>query len=1128
MVMRFKESFIVSLGLLFIILFLTHSSKAASVDIIQNGVSGSITSDIEVDNLLESNSTIYIFFGTQLGVYIFSSNGSLENFIQTGSSVTNVKSIPDINENNYREIVATTANTYFPNVLCFDSLTGEKLWEFSSETEVFDIDMLWTMKQTNVYDLEISDSGDRIYLTAGYRIYCIDSETGEEINSYESSDNMWDIVLMDGDVIVGDQNGYVYRFTGDLDNIVWSKLVSKYYSVVNPSTKQVVGKVKRSVWDIIPVTIDGSDKLAVCSEDGYVYILDFETGDILNSVEIIEYVDELLYSYYGDYPLPTSSLNYNFFNLRARKISDVTGDGNLEILVYTYPGRRLGEEYQGAQEGIYIIDPSTCNIISKNENIELSIVNKIETFNVKSPRNETYILLPIGKSGSNEKIKLIYPKNCTTFKTLSINSTSRSYGFNNYFVKDLGGGNFLFISNYGDVMRLDSNGEVIWDYPRLNNIKVDVVDVTGSNEEDLLVYSTEGLNEEDFLEESSSRVIFVVDGETEKVAWKYEMPYEEYLLTGGLRGIKVTHDLNGDGKMDIIAYKQCFADWGSGDEYGEYTRIVVFSGNNGDIIYEKPLTNATYYGRWETIYNNPHFMKSLGSKEFEEMENHRIRKIITSLDTISDITGDGIPDFIAGSWKEVYILDSTSGEIVWTRTYDARLYESPFGENPMEEFQWNWTKSDRMRYFSLGDVNQDGYDELLMVSWNDMWILNSVISNGYLDYSPKIEISYDDGDIDRDRVKVIQDANGDNISDIIFKKHIKDSPSVYEIISGKDGSEILELEKDGTSFSIAASDFNSDNSNDSIIFYAHSNSGPKLEIINGRNDEVIWSYQGIKETWMIRDILGIQTIMPACSIDDINGDGIDELAIGRSLPWDEGAEVLIYDVYNDELLKTINIEPFDSTLDVSNIRWQPAIFAKRLSDLTGDAIDEIALIMALGEGNQKQLKLVIVDLIRGEVISDFIAKGTDIVGLGDNIVTYGGSGELYLLKIGGGINISSPSDNEVVSSPVEIIWSEDANETIKIIMVDNRKIAKTFEEKAEIDLKKGVRKITVYSIDRYGKGSYVSVEVIVEKKSAALIPLTIASTIFLIVLFLPKVYPILYRRFSNQKKLVTSREGDFK
>ena len=143
-----------TLLILMLLLSITISAQSASIDIIQKGISGSISSDINLENLTGSNSdNENIFFGTQLGVYIFDSEGSLINFIHTGTTVTNIIGIPDINGNDYDEIVFTTTNAYFPNVLCHDSYTGEKLWDFSSVTEVFDLSMLWTMKQVSAYGL---------------------------------------------------------------------------------------------------------------------------------------------------------------------------------------------------------------------------------------------------------------------------------------------------------------------------------------------------------------------------------------------------------------------------------------------------------------------------------------------------------------------------------------------------------------------------------------------------------------------------------------------------------------------------------------------------------------------------------------------------------------------------------------------------------------------------------------------------------------------------------------------------------------------------------------------------------------------------------------------------------------
>jgi len=1099
-------------------------SQGASIDILQGGVSGSISSDIGLKNLTGSGDDEHIFFGTQIGAYVFSSNGTLINFIQTGSSVTNMESIPDINNNDYDELVLTTTNTYFPNVLCYDIYTGEKLWDFSSETEVFDVDMLWTMKQVSAYDLAVTSDDDKIYLTAGYNVFCLDSQNGEIISTYEGTDNMWDIALVDGDVVVGDQNGYVYRLDGESLKVVWKKLFSQPHTVVNPSTKETMGTVKRSVWDVVPATVDNQIIIAATCEDGYLYIIDFETGNKRNSVEIIDYVNELLYAYYGDSPKPTSSVGYNFFNIRATTISDVTNDGDQDLLVYTYPGSRYGTEYQGAQKGIYIVDSSNCNIVAKNENFDLSKISALETITSSNLGDNTYILLPTGKSGSQEKIKLIDLEDCTTYDTISINSTSGSSSSNIYSTKVLDEDYFLLCSNYGDVLKSDLNGNVSWNYPRLNNIKVERVDLVGTSDLDLLVLSDEGTGEDDFLSVSSSRTIYVVDGGTKKIVWNYEMPYDEFIQSGGLLGVDAVDDLNGDGKKDIVAYKQRDAEWGSGDEYGAYTRIIVFSGD-GEILYEKPLTNSTFYDTYEQLYT-PSYLASLDPGQLEEINNHRIRKIIVSLDTIADVSGDGVSDFIVGSWNDVYILNSSNGEIIWTRTYNSWAYEGPSGYNPMENYEWSWLSNDRMRYLSLGDQNSDGYDELLQISWNEMWILRSKVTSGILDYTPYKQITYE-GNFEKEKIKIVEDINGDFHSDIIFLLYIEDSPDMYKIISGNSGSEIMEFERDGTTFELGAADFNNDGCEDSIVFYMWGSSGPRLEVLNGKTSEVFWNYLEYDETWMLRDVYGIQKIMPACSVDDLNGDGYNDLALGRSLPWTSGAEVLVYDVKNNNLLKTITVESIDQ--DSSDRRWQPSIITASLSDLTGDGVGEVAVVMVLGKANQKQLKLVILDIAEEEIISDFTAKGTEIEDVGDLIAAYGSGGELYLLNPEKDLSIISPQDHQTASSPIKISWSEDNEDTVKIVMVDNNKIMKTTGENAEFDLKHGNRKITIYSFDEYGKGLYVTVTVNVEKTSATANPLTVILVILLIFLFVPKILPVILKKAPARKKqIIIQEEGNKK
>jgi hypothetical protein len=1101
--------------LIFLILsiLITPLTSATSIDIIQKGLSGALSSDITYEDTSNNNSNIYI--GTQLGIYLFSENGSLINFIQTGSSVINIVSISDINSNGYDEIIFTTTNTYFPNILCYDTLTGEKIWDFSSETDVFDMDMLWTKKQVSAYGLAVSSSKDKIYLTAGYNVICLNTDDGTKQSVYEGTDNMWDITLVDDDVIVGDQNGYIYRLESETLNPIWKTLISQPYTIINPQTKEEMGTVTRSVWDISELLIDEEKFIIASCEDGNIYKIDFENGNIIKSSTIIEYVNTYLYAYYGDYPLPTSIYGYNFFNMKLRTIPDVTGDDNKDLLIYTYPGNRGGKQYQGARKGIYILDSIDLTIKSKNENFDLSKITNLEIITRSNLDNKTYIIMPIGKSGSNEKIKLVSAETCETYKTISINVTSGSARTNSYITKAINENEFLLCSNYGDIIRCNLNGNITWVYPRITNIEIEQADLVGSSTADLFIKSSEATNDDSFLQKTNSRIIYALDGETREINWSYEMDYDEYLLTNGLQQVKIIDDVNNDGKNDIVAYKQHDADWGRGDEYGENTSLIVFL-NNGTILYEKPLTESTYYGVWETISKQT----GLEQEILENLEYRKIRKTIESLDIINDVSGDGISDFIIGSWKEVYILNSTNGEIIWTKTYDPWVYQDPDGINPMSNQHWDWLESDRMQYYALDDHNNDGYNELLQISWDEMNILRSTTTSGLLDYEPYKEIKYESGNIDTSQIKIFDDLNADNFKDIMFQMHIQDSPSIYKCISGLDGTNIIQFEREGTTIDLAVSDFNGDEIKDSIVFHKYGSTGPRLEVISGKNSEAIWIFTEYEEAWEITNQYGINDIMPACSINDFNNDGINDLAIGKSLPWDEGAQVLIYDIKNSELLKTITIESISQDVQLGDQRWQPAIIISSLSDLNNDNIDEIGVLMLLGEGGQKQLKLVVLDIKNSDMICDFVAKGTNIFDVEGKIATYGSGGELYFLNPDKDLSISDPLENQQVTAPVKITWDEQNTETVKVIMVDNNRITKTFDEYAEFDLKSGTRKITIYSFDEYGKGLYESITIEVKKTSAIEIPLTIIALVLISFLFIPKFYPLIIKKSIKRREQV--------
>lgn len=1127
------------------------TSASESMRMVQFGISGSITTEgVFLENL--TGDVTYIIFGTSTGLYVFTMDGALEDYVQTSGSVTHLAVLDDLTGDGKREIAISTGNVYFPNVICYDTAKGEKQWEFSPKTEVYDPYILWTMKQTSVFDMapvdDLNGNGYKdVVLSSGYAVYALDGKNGERLWEFQDSDNVWDLLVVedqngDGrkDVLAGDQNGYLYLISGLSGEKIWSKLISENYVVKNPSTNSPVGSVKRSVWDIVPIELDGELKAAVSAEDGYVYLVDVRTGEIAWGQEVIDYVDVLLYNYYGDQPVPTGTADYNFFNLRLTKLNDTIGDGNEDIIASAFPGVRWGREYKGVQ-GLYLLDSKDGKIKWSKENIELGNVRYIENLETIYT---SFILIPLGKTGAEEKIRLINPRDGSVFDTMSINSTSGQSRLSPYFLKEVSKNRFVMLSNMGDLLMVDYPGRIVWNYPRINYVVVKKADFTGDASEDILVKSRDGADIENPFDEGKTRVMFVIDGNTQEVAWSYEVPFETFLETGGLSEVRIAPDVNKDGKADVVAYLQHPKEWNWGDMYGEKTRLMVFDGKTGKIISNRPITENIYYGiynymfksnetleqtiregllrQWkidEDSYKNldpdqrAEFRRQAEERKMDILNRKgefRIRKTIESLDIIQDQSGDGVKDFIIGSWNDVFIIDSVKGGIVWNRTIRPDLYRDPLtGEMPLNIYG-NWTDQDRNRYLVVGDANGDGMDDLVMITHDSIVFLHSNLTGKGLDYSKALEMKQKHG-INMEKVFTVGDVNGDVVEGVVFEKYVQDAPSIYDIINGGNGQILLEAERSGTTVSLNSGDFNGNGFNDSIIFQIWTEGGgPNLEIVDMKAKETVWTYKGIEEAWMLRDIYGFSSVMPAAPVGDVNGDGIEDLAVGRSLAWEPGAEVLVYDVKNNRILKTIVVEDIDATRG-GDKRWMPAINTETLSDINGDGKKELGIIMATGEQYDKKIKLFLIDVANGEIISDFTSVGSEIINLGSaNVAMMGSSGDLYFLDTMKAFSISSPENGSVKGSPVSVEWKGE-EEAITTIFVDNKKTLMTADKKSEFEISSGLHKITAYSFDRYGKGVYDSIEVNVVKGTGSVSLAFIFAVILLAILFVPRIYSVTRR-----------------
>ena len=144
--------------------------------------------------------------------------------------------------------------------------------------------------------------------------------------------------------------------------------------------------------------------------------------------------------------------------------------------------------------------------------------------------------LPRGKTGFVDELDVIELRNGTILKTIEIESGPESTSGNIYRVRGYGDDIFILASDYGDLLLVSAEGDVLWDYPRVTDVAVERGDFCGSVKEDFLVRSrTYPTGRWDA--SSTARVLYVIDGDTREKVWTYEVPHEEFAVTGGIKFI---------------------------------------------------------------------------------------------------------------------------------------------------------------------------------------------------------------------------------------------------------------------------------------------------------------------------------------------------------------------------------------------------------------------------------------------------------------------------------------------------------------------------------------------------------------------------------------------------------------
>ncbi len=1132
-----------------------------SVDFVQIGLSGDIGTDIVVMDsagqqvvLLGTSKGLYAICEGQLQRFI-AAPGAIAD-ITLLADVTGdgqqeaVVAIDDTCFPNIRCYDVATGDKIWQFAPKQDAFLENILWT-EIETATFDVE--------SIADAN-SDDHEDVVATSGYRVYLLDGETGEQVWSFDAQDNLWRVSAVpdvDGDgvedLVVGAQAGFMYALSAADGSVIWQKKVAEECIVFDDKGNNW-GTIDRSVWDIVPVEVDDIHKVLVSCEDGKVRLINLEDGACdWESTPLVQHSASLLYQYYRNKKkLPTSPGDANFFNLRLLLVEDVNDDHVSDVLVSTYTGQRGGNGVSSLNSGLFMIDTDSGETIWEDMGVALERVARIETASLDG---QQLILLPQAKSGATVDVQLAAVEDNETVGTLQVVSAA-TYGDSSCWTKAYAEDCFVVVSNEEDLLCVSSVGEVLWHYPRVGDVAVEKGEFTGDDTVDLLIWSKQQLSQ---WGKFGARVLYVVDGGTRSKAWSYEMPYEDLDDVEGITNILIGPDLNGDGKQDIVGYVQPRSE----GQYGEGFRILAFSGSDGSVLLDQPVVVETYYGMYDQLYQardsspqdfealvnatlqkrvhdayydvypglddrtylkglvddfvsqvltlggeydpgwleDPNWLNSLGQYLDSARDSRRINKKIVSLDTISLQGETGV---VVGCPQDVFIISSV-GELMWTKTYMYNwwVYEDPFLRVQPDAFDLAVEGDTQHRL--VGDLNGDDIGDLLTFNWGSIHTRVSVWQGGKLEFTTgavEARVIFDStsgSGTDPGQVTLVDDIDGDTISEVSFPRHFQDGSTVWTVVSPVTGDVLMEgqaqLGGGEQSLDLSCADFNGDGYADHLLCWKWREGfeWPGVEVISGHDGSALWQFDEFREGWMF-DNMGLRQVRPAAAISDVNGDGTPELALIKFLHDQPGARVAVYDVAQDELLTEIVLEEIDERVTWEH-RWHPGLLIEEVGDFNADGTAELALLMLMtvdtgetqpGEPAKKELKLMVVDIVDERVVADFQIFGAEFVDIGGNtefgVVGFGG--EFYFLDVANNLRITSPVEGDVVTSPVRITLEGVSAGTFNQIFVDNAELIRTNDNDVTLSIGRGEHELVVRSLDECGRGIYTAVTFEVKKGSA--------------------------------------------
>tara|TARA_B100000315_G_scaffold259407_1_gene315357 strand:- start:15140 stop:18094 length:2955 start_codon:yes stop_codon:yes gene_type:complete len=523
----------------------------------------------------------------------------------------------------------------------------------------------------------------------------------------------------------------------------------------------------------------------------------------------------------------------------------------------------------------------------------------------------------------------IFPIHITTLESVSIpiSFSPDSEGlFNATLTLDTNGGSVIVDCSGAGVSWPNEGGTLIWSYQGIENIEdvESIQDINGDGYHDVIIETYFAGADGDHLVALSG-----YGSGSPQVIWSTTPQGSAYPSGGwGNKCLKTSSDLNGDDYDDILL----------GTAWANETVFAV-SGLDGETLWEYD-THVDNGGGW-----------------------------VYSVSPISDITGDGVDDVLAGAGaqnqgasgsRSIYCFDGLSGELLWRyEGFDAvSAVISPgdlngdgisdavggFGGNSSDnrvaaidgtstttgsliwEYQMN---GDVQTMSNIGDVDSDGINDIIAAGWGDNVVALSG-SSGDLIWQTEI------GTVIM-VTETLPDVSGDGINEII----VGSWASNVIVLNGSDGSVLWNYPTGNDVW--AVSEIPDINGNGSFDVLAGDFDGDVLAL-DGTNGELLWTFN-----------TGGHKVFDIEWIPDVTGNGVYDVIVGTQYLNNDGGYVFLleggegFDGTKGDVNTDGTIDIFDIVLTVSFIVGDdtPTDIQFWLADMDGDNFLEVMDIIAM-------------------------------------------------------------------------------------------------------------------------------------------------------------------------------------